>query len=189
MIDNTEHIIERQEFDLRQIKLKGKILDIGGGGEGVIGRMYENSVISIDLRKEELEDAPCDTIKIVMDAADLQFTDKCFDTACCFLTFMYIRKDNWDAVFAETYRVLKDAGEFHIWDVNIPTKPAGGESFFIVPTSILLPDSGELRPGYGVLWETHIAELEEYIACAKRAGFTIAESQTMDQAFYLKLVK
>lgn len=36
-------------------ELKGDILDIGGGGEGIIGRLYTNQVISIDNRKEELD--------------------------------------------------------------------------------------------------------------------------------------
>lgn len=35
-----------------------RILDIGGGGEGIIGMRYSNRVISIDTRKDELEEAP-----------------------------------------------------------------------------------------------------------------------------------
>ena len=34
--------------------LKGSILDIGGGGEGIIGRLYKEQVIAIDNRQEEL---------------------------------------------------------------------------------------------------------------------------------------
>ena len=33
--------------------LVGRILDIGGGGEGIIGRVYGQSVTAIDCRQEE----------------------------------------------------------------------------------------------------------------------------------------
>ena len=33
------------------------MLDIGGGGEGVIGRLYGRQVVAIDNRQEELDEA------------------------------------------------------------------------------------------------------------------------------------
>lgn len=39
-------------------KLTGSILDIGGGGEAVIGQIYKDRVTAIDNCKEELEEAP-----------------------------------------------------------------------------------------------------------------------------------
>ena len=38
--------------------LAGKILDIGGGGEGVISRVYRQQVTAIDNLQEELNEAP-----------------------------------------------------------------------------------------------------------------------------------
>ena len=38
--------------------LEGKILDIGGGGEGVIGRLYQERVVAVDCCQKELDDAP-----------------------------------------------------------------------------------------------------------------------------------
>ena len=49
----------------------GRILDIGGGGEGIIGRVYTGQVTAIDNRAEELEEAPDGPCKLVMDAAQL----------------------------------------------------------------------------------------------------------------------
>ena len=46
----------------------GYVLDIGGGGEGVIGRLNSLQVIAIDCVKDELEEAPKGPLKIVMDA-------------------------------------------------------------------------------------------------------------------------
>ena len=56
-------------------ELNGKILDIGGGGEGVIGRLYTNQVVAIDIRQEELDEAPTGFEKILMDATQLDFKD------------------------------------------------------------------------------------------------------------------
>lgn len=39
-------------------ELEGAILDVGGGGEGVIGRIYGPRVVAIDNRQEELDEAP-----------------------------------------------------------------------------------------------------------------------------------
>ena len=49
---------ERQEVAIPDFAADGFILDIGGGGEGVIGQLKGNQVISIDPYKEELENAP-----------------------------------------------------------------------------------------------------------------------------------
>ncbi len=54
---------------IRLIKeLDGKILDMGGGGEGVIGRLYREQVTAIDNCQEELDVAPGGYEKICMDA-------------------------------------------------------------------------------------------------------------------------
>ena len=39
-------------------ELTGSVLDIGGGGEGIIGRLYGKNVTAIDIRQEELDEAP-----------------------------------------------------------------------------------------------------------------------------------
>lgn len=54
-------------------ELQGKILDIGGGGEGIIGRVYGAQVVAIDNRQEELDEAPDGFEKILMDASRLSF--------------------------------------------------------------------------------------------------------------------
>lgn len=47
--------------------LKGSILDIGGGGEAIIGQMYGDKVTAIDNRQEELDEAPNCCTKLLMD--------------------------------------------------------------------------------------------------------------------------
>ena len=71
----TENIffLEKQEVVVNHFDAAGLILDIGGGGEGVIGQLKGNQVIAIDPNKRELEEAANGPLKIVMDAADFSF--------------------------------------------------------------------------------------------------------------------
>src|SRR5512137_2386057 len=98
---------ERQTVTVPDFPAEGLILDIGGGGEGVIGQLKGKQVIAIDLMKRELESAPPGPLlKIVMDARDLNFLDGTFPTATVFFTFMYIAPADHEKVFREIHRVL-----------------------------------------------------------------------------------
>ena len=70
--------------------LKGSTLDIGGGGEAVIGRIYGDQVTAIDNRQEELDEAPDCCAKRLMDATDLKYADDSFDNVTFFYTLMYV---------------------------------------------------------------------------------------------------
>jgi len=116
------HLIERQTIEISPIKTSGLILDIGGGGEGIIGKLNGEQVVAIDKRQSELEETENKALKIVMDATDLKFLTETFTVATAFFTMMYIPNDLKQRVFEETYRVLKKGGCFYIWDANIPEK-------------------------------------------------------------------
>ena len=65
-------ILGTQTIDLRNFSLNGRILDIGGGGEGVIGQLKGENVVAIDLKENELESGlkagDTKSLKIAMDA-------------------------------------------------------------------------------------------------------------------------
>lgn len=90
--------------------IKGTILDIGSGGEGIIGRSYKTQVTAIDNRQEELDEAPEGFTKLLMDACDLKFSDSTFDNVTFFYTLMYIENEKHRKALEEAYRVLKDGG-------------------------------------------------------------------------------
>jgi hypothetical protein len=48
------HMVEQQTIEIRPIKTDGFILDIGGGGEGIIGKLNGMQVVAIDKRPSEL---------------------------------------------------------------------------------------------------------------------------------------
>lgn len=127
-------------------ELNGKILDIGGGGEGIIGRLYREQVTAIDNRQEELDEAPEGFEKVLMDATDLQFADSSFDHVTFFFTLMFMRAEDQKQAITEAARVLKDGGYIHIWDCDIASaypKP------FCIDVEIQLP-AEHISTTYGV---------------------------------------
>lgn len=83
--DERMYIVENQRVTVEREINGDRILDIGGGGEGVIGLCYGEKVVAIDLRKDELEQAPDGPLKIVMDARELSFLEDSFDAVASFL--------------------------------------------------------------------------------------------------------
>ena len=127
-------------------ELNGKILDIGGGGEGVIGRLYTNQVVAIDIRQDELDEAPTGFEKILMDATQLDFKDNSFDHITSFYTLMFMSAEDQKSAISEAARVLVNGGEVHIWDCDILS--AYPEPF-CVDVSVQLPDK-YISTTYGV---------------------------------------
>jgi ubiquinone/menaquinone biosynthesis C-methylase UbiE len=172
---------------MNPIETSDLILDIGGGGEGIIGRLNGRNVVAIDTRIEELEETKNDSLKIVMDATDLKFLPSSFDVVTSFFTLMYIKNDNHLKVFKEINRVLKNEGNFYIWDVRIPPKNMD-KKVFVLPLEILLPGD-KVETGYGIGWENKEQDLQHFKELAGRAGFDIVDEWTREELFYLRLIK
>lgn len=186
----TEYsIFEKQEIVLPDFKVDGLILDIGGGGEGVIGQLKGDQVISIDLYKEELEDAPSTNLKIVMDATDLKFLDKTFDAAAIFYTMMYIPAEKHEKVFLELYRTLKPGAKLRIWDVNLPTRKDDKKKGVIYPFTFRLPNK-TIETGYGAAWAKNEEQnMAYYIKIAEKIGFKTIDKKEEKPSFYVEFQK
>jgi SAM-dependent methyltransferase len=167
---------------------EGLILDIGGGGEGVIGQLKGRQVVAIDLLKRELEEAPDGPmLKIVMDARALGFLDGSFDTATVFFTFMYIMPADHAKVFAELDRVLRPGGRLLVWDPVFPDKAAPEKPKIMYPLHVRLPGK-EINTGYGVgIREGQGAD--HFVALAKAAGFEAVSRKDENGWFYLEFRK
>src|SRR5215469_16891522 len=170
------HVFDRQDFVVGDFQATGYILDIGGGGEGIIGLMKPSQVIAIDLFKRELEDAPAGPLKIVMDAADLKFLDGSFDTVTAFFSLMYMQPDTQRRVFAETFRVLRGGGRWLIWDAVIPRALEADTRGPVFRFRFQLPGK-VVQTGYGTFWPEQPMDLEYYKRLAGAAGFEIASAQ------------
>ena len=127
--------------------IAGSILDIGGGGEGIIGRIYGGQVVAIDNREEELDEAPDGCEKRLMDATALQFPDRSFDHVTFFYALMYMNRDEQKKALGEAARVLRPGGEIHLWDTDIDS--AYPEPF-VVDLEIVT-DRFSVHTSYGIM--------------------------------------
>ena len=48
----SDYNAETQTIEVSRIETNGLILDVGGGGEGIIGRLNGKQVVAIDTREE-----------------------------------------------------------------------------------------------------------------------------------------
>jgi ubiquinone/menaquinone biosynthesis C-methylase UbiE len=180
--------IEQQSVTVKDFAATGFILDIGGGGEGVIGQLKGQQVIAIDISKRELEEAPSGPLKIVMDARDLKFLDDTFNTATVFFTFMYIHSDDHQKVFEELQRVLKPGGRLLVWDVIFPELIDKKKNMALFPFKFILPDK-EIRTGYGVRRPEGEQSLTHFTELAKKTGFQIVSHKEKDRWFFMEIEK
>lgn len=177
------------EISLDDYGLKGPVLDIGGGGEGVIGQLLGRDVIAIDRRMDELLETPDGHHKVMMDARRLGFAGQFFPTLTAFFSLMYIpKREDQIAVFTESQRVLRPGGSLHLWDVTLPEEPLEGSDYFVV--YLRYGVRGKQRgTGYGMRWPGEKRDAAHYIALAEQAGLTCVRSNALEHGFYLQFRK
>ena len=188
--DDRMHFFDSQTVRVHDFESTGFILDIGGGGEGIIGLLKGQEVIALDLRKEELEEAPAGPLKIVMDARELQFLDGAFGTAAAFFSLMYLKsRQDQQKVLAEVFRVLQPGGQFLIWDASVPQRPEGENSdIYVVMLSVSVADQ-TIGTGYGQPWPPETRDLAYYLELAAGAGFRVTEQRQDGRLIFLRLKK
>ena len=175
VIKNQKIVIEK-ELDV------SRILDIGGGGEGVVGVCYGDKVIAIDPSKEELEESPNGPLKIVMDASELSFLENSFDAATSFFTLMYINMAKHEKIFNEIYRVLKEEGKFILWDATIPKYDNSTKDIFVIYLEVSTPVK-LIETGYGVLRKDKEQDIQYFINMGLRTGFKVIKEEVHDHTF------
>ncbi len=183
------HFIEPQRIKLKDFICKDDfILDIGGGGEGVIGKLKGKRVISIDRQKRELEETNDESLKILMDATDLKFLDKSFYTVTSFFTLLYIPDEKkLNKIFSEIYRVLKSQGEFLIWDVNFNIPENTSKEQIATYLKVDMPDGTLVNTGYGT--RMHAQDISDFLELAKQHNFHVIEKESWDKVFFIRLKK
>jgi len=181
------HRFPPQQLALEPVQAEGLILDVGGGGEGVIGQLNGAQVVAIDIDERELLDAPPGPLKLVMDARKLTFVPDSFNTATVFFTFMYIKGPDHETVLQQVRRVLKPGGRLLIWDVNFGNRPSDKKSALFRYTAQL--PGKQISSGYGVRWPDGVQDLGYWVALGEKAGFEARARKDAGVWFYLELVK
>jgi ubiquinone/menaquinone biosynthesis C-methylase UbiE len=163
----------------------GSILDIGGGGDGIIGRLMGARVVSIDVNPGELARVDNPSLKIVMDARCMLFADQSFATATAFFSLMYMSAEDQAAALAQTYRVLRPGGLMLVWDVAMPAPPEPDKVQLMLPVTVELPDGASVRTGYGAPLKpqgpAYFADL------ARHCGFAVEAMETAGPILHLRL--
>jgi len=188
-LEERYYVYERQLVTVDDFPSSGHILDIGGGGEGIIGLLKGQDVIAIDTNRRELEEAAEGALKIVMDARDLQFLDDAFNTATAFFSLMFLKESSdYRKVLDEIFRVLRPGGRFLIWDTTISERPEVPQPSYAVLLTVHVKDL-EIETGYGQPWPVELHDLSFYEALAQETGFRVEGHETEGHFFFLRLQK
>lgn len=172
-------------IDLRGLDLSSPILDVGGGGEGIISRALPDAfVIAIDRLEEELLESQGGGVKLVMDAGKMSFIDGCFSSVTLFFSLMYMDGTTRRRVLQECRRVLKPGGTLHIWDAVIPKKREGDQEVYAVPLTVLL-DSQKVSTTYGVRWSGHELSGTSIIELCEQEGLRLLTADDFSRSFYV----
>jgi ubiquinone/menaquinone biosynthesis C-methylase UbiE len=184
------YFTDKQIINLKDVKLRGSLLDIGGGGEGIIGQLYGKKVVAIDVSQRELEESPSDKpLKIVMDVCDLKFLDNEFYNATSFFTMMYLDSEEREKALSEIFRVLKPNGKFLLWDLEIPLyNNDEDKDIYAVPLKINFKDQ-VTEPRYGVRWPGSEQNISLYKELGKKIGFEVVEQENKGKTFFIKFKK
>jgi len=175
-------------INLTNIKLTGRILDLGGGGQAIISQCKGEQVVAIDSNRNELEESPDNkALKVIMNAKELKFLDNTFDTVTAFFTFMYIPVEDYEIIFKEIYRVLKIGGAFVIWDVVMPVKGNDKRDIFFIELKVKISNKIE-EAGFGVSWNKEI-NADTFTNLVKNIGFETLESKLEEKTIFIRLRK
>ncbi|MFX1578533.1 MAG: class I SAM-dependent methyltransferase [Promethearchaeota archaeon] len=139
-----------QEIILERLEGDGLILDIGGGGEGLVSRIEGERVCAIDIRMSEIREAQIHGHQsnwCVADGRTLCFRDEVFDIVTLWFSLAYM--SDWNikrTVLEETHRVLRKNGRLSILASHIPEE----SNSLIFWGKFILPDGTVSKTGYGV---------------------------------------
>jgi len=183
--DGRFYEFDEVKLEVQDFESDGFILDIGGGGEGVIGRLKGSRVVAIDIRREELDEAPDGPLKIVMDARDLKFTDGSFGAVTAFFALMYVgSQEDQQRILQEAWRVLKGGGRLDLWDIDLAERPPTDKEAYIVRLRYRVRGA-EFGTGYGQRWPREFRGEQYYRALAERAGFRHVSTERNRHVFHL----
>ncbi len=162
-----------QEITLRHIKTEGLILDIGGGGEGLVSRIEGKKVCAIDIRLSEIREAQIHgppSNWFVGDGQHLCFQNNVFDTVTLWFSLGYM--SDWSMkknVLEEVHRVLIKKGRLSILASKIPEDCER----LIFWGNFTLPDGTVSQTGYGVIGGQDQTP-ERVVQLLKSIGFEVS---------------
>jgi ubiquinone/menaquinone biosynthesis C-methylase UbiE len=173
---------EIQDIHLQKLDTDGSILDIGGGGEGLVSRIEGERVCAVDIRMSKIREAQIHGAPanwIVGDGKQLSFQDSSFDMVTLWFSLGYMRDRNIKTrVLEEVRRVLKKQGKVSILASRIP----GMTNQFVFWARFTFPDGTQSQTGYGVRGNQG-QTLENVIDLITKLGLDIQNSEDHGEWF------
>ena len=120
---------------------------------------------------------------VLADATSLEYETGYFDNATAFFSGMYMSIETFEEVCKEVNRVLKNNGEFWIWDAIV----SENTGLFIIRLSVTLPNGKKIRTAYGS--RVRPRNLPEIKKILQNARFQVEVKVNHKKWFFLKAVK
>ncbi|MCK5151943.1 MAG: class I SAM-dependent methyltransferase [Candidatus Thorarchaeota archaeon] len=177
-----------QKIPLERIPGDGLIVDIGGGGEGLVSRIEGTRVCAIDKKMDEIREAMIHNPPsnwFVGDGAHLSFKDDVFDVVTLWFSLGYMK--DWHikrAVLLDAYRVLKEGAIISIKATKIVCE----EERLVFRVDYSLPDGTLSRTGYGLKGQQN-QTLQTVMTCLQEIGFEVTEYHDYDHWFTIEGAK
>ena len=181
-------MVPLQDIVLHQISTKELVLDIGGGGEGLVSRIAGNKVCAVDYRISEIREGQIHNPPanwFTADGRTLPFKESTFDIATLWFSLGYMNE--WSvkgAVLTEVLRTLKSEGRLLIMASRIDCK----EQRLLFSAQFTLPDGTVSKTGYGVRGDQN-QTLGSIVALVREVGFKDIQSENHDWWFEIQAFK
>jgi ubiquinone/menaquinone biosynthesis C-methylase UbiE len=175
----------RQEIIIEKIP-EGKIIDIGGGGEGIVAQIGGKNVTVIDRSQNEINEAKDkapDAKWVVADSRNLPHDIGQFDNATAFFSGMYMSNSDKKKTFQEIDKVLSSGGELWIWDAVISLE----KEKFLILMNVTLPNEKIVDTGYGV--KAKQQNIDEYENLLGSTRFRIIDKDIHEYWLFIKAKK
>ncbi len=182
----SQLVVKRMQKIILESIPEGNIIDIGGGGEGIIAQIGRERVTAIDKHQSEIDEAKHkspESTWVLADAKDLDYSNDHFDNATSFFSIMYMSNEDKKEVFKEVHRVLKPHGEFWVWDSSISKE----KGVFLIKIKAILPNKKAVKTAYGVSSKKQTISTTKEIL--ENSGFNVEVVINKKNWFFLKAKK
>ena len=160
-----------QTIGLKQLPPEGLIIDIGGGGEGLVSRIERSRVCVVDINLNKIREAMIygqASQWILSDGRMLSMKEEMFNVATLWFSLGYVQ--DWDSkarVLEEVARVLRQSGHISILGARIICS----EPRFVMRALFHFPDGSISKMSYG-MDGTQKQDVETVVDLLQKTGFS-----------------
>lgn len=139
-----------QMIELNELPAKGRIIDVGGGGQGLVSKIRGSQVCAVDIDMNKIREAQIYDFEshwLLADGRALSFKDASFDTATLWFSLGFIHdRSAKEQVMDEIFRVLRSDGLVSILAATIDCS----EERFVLRGQFSFPDGTISQMSYGL---------------------------------------